>query len=218
MPRTAYQFSLWKDGPSMVFFEEKSKNVPLCVEIRQDTVLCIDPYTGNTLEECDAKTFARQVGYIVEDAPKRPRIPQYGVILNALREKGVQVPEREPKVQKGKGKEPKVQKGKVQKGKGKEPKARFSREHCEEYDRLVNLQKEYPYSGNVRPQPDGRGLVFSMPDNKGHPALAVYDGGGKFRGATTRDIRDLPTGTRTIARNNWAARILTEKWSEQVPT
>lgn len=200
--RIAYQMPMWKDGPELVYSMENGKPNPIGVQVSKDDETGLhEPYSGQLLMATTATAFAQQLGYKVEKAPKRPRIPRYGKILDTLREMGVEVPEKKGKPKKAK-KQP------------RKPRPRFSKEYCPEFDQLQALQEKYPYTGRNRPRPDGTGYIFSMADKNGRPALAVYAGEGKFRPANTRDIRDMEKGTRTIARNKWAARVLTEKWAE----
>jgi|AACY02.12.fsa_nt_gi hypothetical protein len=202
--RTAYEMPLWKGGPTLVYFIENEKPNPLGIEVSDEHLNVLDPYTANIITGGEIKTFAERLGFVVEKAPKGTRIPRYGDILKALKSKGFEVPERKPKA-KGKGKPKKAP---------RKPRPKFSPETCPDYDLLRALQEEFPYTGKARIQPDGRGMIFSMKDNRGKDAHVVYDGNGTFRPATDRDIRDLESGTRTIARNKWATRVLTEKWAE----
>lgn len=162
--------------------------------------------TGQPLEDASTLAeFCTRIGIRPEAAKPRR---EHTSFLVGFRDTHFPRKDKKP----GKSKKPKGKKD----DKPKEPPRELTPEEKRHREVLRRLQEEFPSTGRPGGDDRRRGkrggkpptkIKFAMEDKHGRTAEAINVGGSKFEPVQPRE-----GGTKTIARNRWAARVLAERY------
>lgn len=168
--------------------------------------------SGKALDKGEIAEFCTRLG--IKPKTVKPSRVHHEFLDSVSKPLGIEVkaPKGKKSEKPGRGRRKAVE---VKKTEKKEP----TPEQRAEREVLGRLKSEYSFrtlKSGGRGKSSRTSLVFTLKDRKDKDAEAVYRGKGEFEMVTAREM-----GTRIMARNKWAAKVLTEAfqahWAEVLP-